>query len=118
MASKGLVEQYLNALPTESRYPLQKAFDEVLDNWRFGTAARAQNAQLYFLTGTTAAVANTEISIAHGLSAAPKWILPILDAQTVGAQLVPLKTTRVADASRIYLSSSSTSAPFTVLVEV
>lgn len=107
----------LNTLPTEQRTPIRAAFYYLMDNWRFGTAARAENAQLYRLTSTTASVANTEFSIAHGLGTAPTQLIQVLDLSKVNSQFVPLQVSRAADASRIYLQSTSTSAVFTVLAE-
>lgn len=118
MASKAFVEQMINALPTDLRYPLRNAFWYLMDNWRIGAGARAENAQWYPVTSTTAAVANTEFSIVHGLGTAPKWLIPIVDVTAVGASLVPLQVSRAADSERVYLKSSSTSAVFRCVLEV
>jgi hypothetical protein len=117
MASKGYVDSLINALPTEIRYPIRSAIWYLMDNWRVGTAARAENAQWYRVNSTTASVANTEFTVAHGLGAAPSQIVPFLDLTKVNSQLVPLVVSRAPDATYLYLKSSSTSAPFTVLVE-
>lgn len=118
MATKGYIDHLLNALPTDLRYPLRSAFYYLMDTWRFGDDVRAENAQLYRLTSTTASVANTEFSIVHGMGAAPHQLLPVLDLTDSNAQLVPLKVSRPADAQRIYLQSSSTSASFTIYAEL
>lgn len=118
MAVKAYVETQINALPQEQRYPLRQAFFYLMDNWRLGTGKRAENAQLYRLTSTTATVANTEFSIAHGLGVAPTQIIPILDLTQVNSQVVPLTVSRAPDSDRIYLKSSSTNAVFTILAEV
>ena len=117
MAVKGYVTALLNALTPDVRYPVQKSFDYLLDNWRLGTGARAENAQWYQVTSTTATVANTEFSIAHGLGVTPKWLIPVLDVTAVNAQTVPLQVSRAADAQRVYLKSSSTGAVFTAYLE-
>ena len=78
---------------------------------------RSKNWASYYLTGTTSTTADQEFSIAHGLGRAPYVILPVLDAQTVNARAVRLKTTRAADSQRIYLSSPETGAAITLLVE-
>jgi hypothetical protein len=118
MASKGLVDQALNALPSEMRYPLQKAFYYLMDNWRIGTGTRAENAQLYRYSSTSASVANTEFTITHGLGAAPHNLIPILDVSAKNAQLIPLTVSRAADADRVYLKSASTSAVFNFYLEL
>lgn len=117
MADKGYVDNLLNALDDQIRYPIRSAIWYLMDNWRLGTGTRAKNAQLYRYTSTTASVANTEFSVTHGLPAAPATLIPILDLTTVGAQLVPLTVSRAPDASRVYLKSSSTSAVVTFFLE-
>ena len=120
MAAHAYVASILASIPAQIRGPVSDAFGYVLDNWRMGrctAGGRAENAQLYALSGTTSGTANAEFSIAHGLSSAPYLLIPILALDTVGQQLVPLKVTRAADSQRIYLSSSVTSAPIRVLVE-
>ena len=67
--------------------------------------------------GVTSSVADTEVAVVHNLGSAPRVAFPCLDLGTVGAQMVPLKVTRAADTSRLYVSSSSTSAAFTIFVE-
>jgi len=117
MAVKGTVDTYLNALDQSIRYPIRQAFYYLFDNWRIGTGARAQNAQLYRFTGTTHATANTEFSITHGFGSAPKQLLQILDLSVVNSQLVNLSVSRAPDAQSLYLKSPSTSASFVILLE-
>lgn len=117
MASKAYVESFINALPADIRYPIRSALWYLMDNWRLGTAARAENAQLYRVSSTTHATANTEFTVAHGLSAAPALVVQILDLSQVNSQMVPLTVSRAPDAKYLYLKSSSTSAPFTMMVE-
>lgn len=120
MANPEYVGAQLGGVESGLKLTLVNIFRYVLANLRLGRPAhqtRAENGQLYYLTGTTASVANTEFSIAHGLGQAPYVLVPVLDLQTEGAKLVPLTVTRVADASRVYLSSSVVSAPVTILVE-
>jgi hypothetical protein len=119
MADIGGVKSYLGGLPAEQKLALESIFTYVLNNLSFGAVEhqkRATNFQAYYLTGTTPSVANTEFSIAHGLSAAPSLLQPVADLSAVGAQLVPLTVSRAADQNRIYLKSGSTSAAFAVLV--
>ena len=118
MADKGYVTSQLNALPVEQRTPLQNSFFYLMDGWKVGTDRRAINAQWYRFTSTTSSVANTEFSFTHGLGSVPSQLFPVLDLSQVNAQLVPLQVSRAADTQRVYLKSSSTSAVFTVLVEL
>lgn len=117
MASKGRIDVALNALPPEYRVPLRDAFYHVMDAWKVGSGDRAENAQWYRITSTTASVALEEFSVAHGLGSAPLQVFPVLDLTQIGSQLVPLQVARAADAQFVYLRSASTSAVFTILVE-
>lgn len=118
MANKGFIDTQINNLPTDIRYPLKNAFYYLMDNWRFGVEKRAENAQLYRITSTTATTANAEFVVPHNLGITPTQLMPILDLSLIGAQMVPLTVSRAADESNVYLKSSSTGAVFTVLVEV
>jgi hypothetical protein len=114
------VTSELGSLPAEPRKAISAAFRYVLNNLTAGAVEpgrRAKNFQWYWLQGTTPAVANTEFSIAHGLQKVPNIILPVVPLSEIGAQLVPLTVSRAADANRIYLRSSSTSAAITLLLE-
>lgn len=120
MANPDYIIAQLGGLDPGTKKTLGDVFRYVLGNLRIGRPAnqtRTENTQLYYLTGTTASVANTEFSIPHGLGSAPYVLLPVLDLQAVNARVVPLTVTRAADAVRVYLSSSETNAPITVAVE-
>jgi hypothetical protein len=120
MADIAGVTAELGSLPAETKNAVSAAFRYVLNNLTLGgvdVGRRSKNFQWYWLQGTTPAVANTEFSIAHGLQKVPNIILPIVPLSEVGAQMVPLTISRAADANRVYLKSSSTSAPITLLVE-
>jgi hypothetical protein len=120
MANASYIQTLLAAMSREDRQALNGVFEYLLANLRLGhadTGTRAENFQLYALEGTTASVANTEFTIAHGLGTAPYLLIPVLPLDAVNAELVPLKVTRAADASRVYLSSSVASAPIRMLVE-
>ncbi|MGE0445580.1 MAG: hypothetical protein AB7P99_10150 [Vicinamibacterales bacterium] len=120
MADRGYVRQNLGAFEGAQKVGLQTIFDYLLRTWRIGLPGHqkpAENMAWVQVDGVTASVANTEVAIAHGLGSAPRVAFPCLDLGTVGAQMVPLKVTRAADASRIYVSSSSTSAAFTLFIE-
>jgi len=115
--AKGYIATLLNALAPDVKRVLVPAFDFIQDNWKLGTGARAINAQWYRVESTTAAVANEEFSVAHGLGVAPHTLIPVLDLQTEGAQLPTLTVSRAADEKRVYLSSPSTGAVVTFFVE-
>lgn len=120
MADISYIDQQLASFPSEQRKSLKLAFQYLLDNWRLGvptSGERATNSQLYYFTATTPAVANTEFAIVHGIGQAPYNIVQVLDPNAVNAQMIPLKVTRLADADRLYLSSSVASANFTIAVE-
>lgn len=118
MADIGSVEAELGALPSEHKKALVAAFRYVLNNLSFTRQdrGRAQNAQVYYTSGTTSSNANEEFSLSHGLATVPSYVLPVLPLDEVGAQMVPLQVSRAADNKRVYLKSSSTSAAITVLV--
>jgi len=113
VAESSYVESILGGIAADVRRAVAGAFEYVLANLRLGpfdAGTRAQNFQWYWLTGTTSSNANTEFSIAHGLGRAPYLAMPVLPLNAVNGQMVSLQVTRAADASRIYLSSPSTSA--------
>lgn len=121
MADKGYIRALLSAVPdATTKRVLQQAFEHVLDNIRLGVPehqTRATNLQAYWMTATTPADANEEFSIPHGLLTTPHYALAVLELDKAGSQTAVLEVTRPADARRIYLRSSSTSAPITLLVE-
>ena len=122
MADFGYIQRKLRGLPSEQQRVFLEIFTEVVKNLRFGHPSGEQPDPLVnfgggFYDGTTASVANTEFSIVHRFGRAPYLALPCLPLDTVGAKIVPLTVTRAADADRIYLSSSVTSAPVTLIVE-
>ena len=119
MATKGYMDQLLNGLPSDTRGPVMRAFQYLMDNLRFGLRSdrtRAENMQGYRLDATTHATADTEFSVSHGLGVAPTLLIPILPLDT-GNQIVPLVVTRAPDAARVYLRSSSTGAPISLYLE-
>jgi hypothetical protein len=120
MADAAYVKSFLGSLSADAKLALSQAFTYVLTNFRLGglnLGKRASNFQWYWFMGTTPAVANTEFSIAHNQGQIPTCVIPVLPLDQIGAQLVPLQVSRAADASRVYLKSSSTSAAVYVLVE-
>ena len=120
MATTPYVESMLGGLDAGLRKALSQIFTYVLGNLRFGRPEhqeRAENLQAYFYEATTPSVAGTEFSIAHGLQRAPYLLIPVLPLDTVGAKTVPLEVSKAADDQRLYLKSTTASAPIRVLVE-
>ena len=119
MAHRSYVESLLGPLPTDQRTVWKRVWDYVLTGLQFGPPVhqtRAMNHQSYYLTATTPATANQQFSIPHGLGRTPYLAIPVL-ALNSSCALVPLSVPRQADAQRVYLASSSTSATVWVLVE-
>src|SRR4051812_8271340 len=120
MANLGLIETKLNSLPTTLRALFVDVFRGFLKDLRFGHPADmtpSENFGGHFYEATTASVADTEFTVAHEFGRVPYLAFPVLDLNTVGSRIVPLKVTRVADDKRIYLSSSVTSAPIMLFLE-
>ena len=121
MSSKGYVESLINRLDDQIRVAIRYAFQHVMDNGQIGGIEhqeKAVNFRWYRLDGTTSSVANQEFSIAHGLGVTPYHVLPFIPLNSTGSEMVALRVTRKADASRLYLSSPDTSAAISILVEV
>lgn len=118
MAARGYLESLLNTLPNDIKRVLVPAFQYVTDTWRLGDGDRASNAQWFKFSSTTASVSGTEFSIKHGLNEKPSKLIPVLDLNSVGSQLVPLTVSRAPDVQRIYLTSTSTSAVFICYLEL
>jgi len=121
MADIGYVRSLVAGLSNDAdKKTFNTIFEHILGNLKFGEVEhqeRATNFQTYFVTSTTAAVANTEFTIAHGLTTAPHLAIQVLDLSGTGAQMIPRVVSRAADSKRLYFKSSSTSAPFALLIE-
>lgn len=119
MADLGSVESELGSLPREHKKAFMSVLRYVLKNLTFGSPDEraAKNFKMAWLSATTSSVANTEFSVAHGMDGTPMFVMPALPLNEVGAKIVPLEVSRVADAKRIYLKSSSTSASIKLLAE-
>jgi hypothetical protein len=92
----------------------------MLGSLKFGPpddAVPSVNFGASYYEATTPSTASEEFVIEHQLGVAPYLIVPALDLTSSGTQLVPLVTTRPADAQNIYLRSSLASANITVFVE-
>lgn len=120
MADSSYVQSLFGGVAEDVKKAAVAAFRYVLDNLKLGPfneGRRALNFQWYWFSGTTAANAGDEFSIAHGMGRIPMVVLPVLPLDQVGSQIVPLRVSRAADVNRMYFTSSSTSAAFAVLVE-
>lgn len=122
MADLGRITALLNALPANLRAPMLEVMTVLCRDLRFGHAKQEQpdpclNFGGGFFSGTTPTIANTEFSIAHGFGRVPYLALPVLPLDTVGARTVNLAVTRAADDKRVYLSSPSTDAYVTLIIE-
>jgi len=112
MANIGYVQGLINRLPADQRVVLLAIFDEVMRQNRIGDSDKATNFAWFAVESTTHATANTEFSVVHGMASTPSRFIPSIRLDVVGAQIVPLKVSRLADARRAYFTSSSTSAVF------
>ena len=103
-----------------SRSVLKQAFTELVKFERFGPAVHQEPTQIgarVYVESTSPASSNTEFSILHGLGRAPYLALKCLPLDSTGYQDIPLVTSRIADAQRVYLRSASTSTPFFLMIE-
>ena len=121
MAKSSFMDTLTGGLDANVRRVLRTVSEYFFNNLRWGVpddSARSENFQSYCFSVTTPAVAGTEFSIRHGLNMTPVSLIPVLNLANVGEQMVPLTVTRAADASRFYLSSTSTSVAIRMWVEV
>lgn len=120
MADLGSIETELNGMPDTGKNILVRIFRALVPFLVAGPVEHQRkltNFARYYVTSTTSSVANTEFSIVHGMGRAPHTIRPVLPMDAVGAKVVRLTNTRVADAMRVYLSSPDTSAVVSVELE-
>jgi len=120
VADLGYTMAVLRQVPdVTTRRALETIFTHILSNIRFGVPehqTRAVNLQTYFQSVTTGA-STSEFTVAHGLGQVPHMAVQVLDLSQPGSAVVPLEVSRAADASRLYLKSTSTSASMWLLVE-
>lgn len=119
MAALGGLEALLGGLDDNTKRALTEVLRALVPNLRGGPVdhqVKLENFQRYYVNSTTAA-STGEFSVVHGMGRAPYALRQVLPLDVIGAQLVPLTVSRAADAVRVYLKSSSTSAPFTLELE-
>lgn len=118
MADIAYVESSFGTTDKETKKAAVEAFRYVLNNVSLlpNDKNKAANFQMKYLSGTTSSNANEEFSVAHGLENTPQVLIPVALLTDEASQIVPLTISKAADARRVYLKSSSTSAAFSVLV--
>jgi hypothetical protein len=120
MASRDYVETLIAGLPQELQPTVKEIFTEVLNRIAIGRATAGEksvNLSGVFLQGKTAAIANAEFKIAHGMDATPYLAVPVLPLDAVNAVVPQLKVTKPADAMYIYLSSPVAGVTFVFYCE-
>ena len=120
MAPLGSIESEIGSLLTDLKRVFTNVFRVLVPFLRFGPidTAKCENFAGYNLTSTTASDTG-EFSIAHGLGRAPYRLMPSLDLNSSGMELVNVRVSRPADASRVYLKAiaGSTNKVFSIYLE-
>ena len=121
MASLGGIESLLGSLPTDIKRVLTEVVRALVPFLRFGPVEhqlKSENFGGYSLISTTASDTG-EFTILHGLGRQPFRLMPSLDLNSSGMELVNVRVSRPADASRIYLKAiaGSTGKTFSVYIE-
>ena len=120
MATPGYVESLVGGLDATVKRALTEVFRYVLPNGKFGPVehqTKSESFQAYYVRSTTSSTTNNEFSILHGMGRTPYAAVPVMDLGSTGEQFLGLTVTRSADAQRVYLRSTSVSAPFVLLLE-
>lgn len=120
MAVIGYVDTLIAPLPVEIRKALTDVFTYTYATMLWGPVVngrRGVNGQQYFVSFLLPITANQEVAIPHGLSTPPNLAIPVLDVRSANSAIVPLTITRPADAHYLYLKSSATGVPVTLLVD-
>ena len=121
MASLGVVEALLGSLPADTKRTMTEVFLALVPFLRFGPVehqGKAENFAGYSYVSTTASDTG-EFTVMHGLGRAPYRFMPALDLNSSGMELVNVRVSRPADASRIYLKAiaGSTNKTFSFYLE-
>jgi len=122
MATSAYVKALLGGVPLELKAALQRSFEYVFDrNFEFGPVDHQQptaNFRGVYLKVTTSSAANQEVSVAHGLGRVPNVWFQVVRPTAVNSRYVgDLTVSKAADANRLYLTSTSTSAVTYLYVE-
>ena len=113
MADSGFAGQLLGGLDASLRRAMGRVFDYVLKTLKFGPAdanTASLNFGAHYYESTTPSTASQEFAVAHRFGSPPYLLIPVLPVNSSALEIVPLYTTRPADASYIYLRSTSTRA--------
>ena len=121
MASLGGLEALIGSLPADTKRVMTELLRALVPFLRFGPVEHQDKAENFAgatLVSTTA-TSTSEFSIQHGLGRAPFRFMPCLDLNSSGMELVNVRVSRPADASRIYLraEAGSTGKVFAFYVE-
>lgn len=122
MAALGGLESLIGSLPTDTKRVMTELLRAMVPFLRFGPVEHQQkmeNFAGYTLVSTTASDTATEFTVTHGLGRAPYRFMPSLNLNSSGMELVRLRVTRPADASRMYFraQAGSTNKVFSCYVE-
>jgi hypothetical protein len=115
-----IADAEFGSLPDNIRRVLVAIFKSFLPNLRGGPVehqTKLENFARYYVNSTTSSTANNEFSVQHGLGRAPYALRQVMALDQVGAKLVNLEVSRVADSQRVYLKSPSTAVPMTLELE-
>ena len=113
MADPGYASQLLGGLDAQLKRAMGRVFDYVLKTLKFGPAdanTPSVNFGAHYYESTTPSTASQEFSVPHRFGSPPYLLIPVLPVTSSGLEVVPLYTTRPADAAYIYLRSTSTRA--------
>lgn len=120
MAALGGLESLIGSLPADTKRVMTELLRALVPFLRFGPldVNKCENFAGFNLTSTTASDTN-EFSVAHGLGRAPYRAMPSLNLNSSGMDLVLVRVSRPADASRLYLKAAagSTNKVFSLYVE-
>lgn len=114
MSDLGYIERELKSLPANLQPALQRIFQAIVKEGRFGHPADLepmQNFSGHWYESETPSIAGTEFTVAHQFGRSPYLLVPVLALDVVGSRIVPLEVTRAADEKRIYLKSTIADAP-------
>lgn len=121
MASLGGLESLIGSLPADTKRVMQELLRAMVPFLRFGPVEHQEKAENFAgvtLISTTASDTG-EFTVLHGLGRAPFRLMPSLDLNSSGMELINVRCSRPADASRIYLKAitGSTNKVFSIYVE-
>lgn len=122
MATSSYAKSLLGGLGAEFKAAVGKFAEYVFDrNLEFGPVGHQEpcaNFRGIYVSSTTAATANQEFTVAHGLGRTPNVIWQVADPRSVNTRFLgDLTISRAADLNRLYFTSASTSAAFHLYVE-